>query len=63
MRASERSRPPMCRNFELQLRAAAKRIRQADSSILKGAVVGKYFLGWILGVPVVALVIIFLPFN
>ena len=53
----------MCRNFELQLRAAAKRIRQADSSILKGAVVGKYFLGWILGVPVVALVIIFLLFN
>lgn len=30
---------------------------------LRGCVMGKYFLGWLLGIPVFVLVIIYLVFN
>ncbi len=34
-----------------------------DIELTGASVMGKYFLGWIMGVPVVVLVIIYLIFN
>ena len=37
--------------------------REDDINLKGVSIAGKYFLGWILGVPVVVLVIIYLIFN
>lgn len=37
--------------------------RPDDIDLLRGSIMGKYVLGWILGVPVIVLVIIYLIFN
>jgi hypothetical protein len=44
------------------LRALAM-ARQDDIELSRGSIMGKYFLGWILGVPVIVLVIIYLISN
>jgi hypothetical protein len=37
--------------------------REVDINLKGASLMGKYFLGWILGVPVFVLVIIYLIFN
>lgn len=50
------------RPIPLQARAASN--EQSHSTIIhEEATMGKYFLGWLLGVPVVVLVIVYLIFH
>ena len=66
MRASVRNRTRTTSTFELQLRAAANPSRWYPENQLnfkRAWIMAKYFLGWILGVPVIVLVIIYVLFN
>jgi hypothetical protein len=44
-------------------RGADSRIQHGPNNPSKEIQMGKYFLGWLLGVPVIVLVIIYLVFN
>ena len=53
-----------CGGRALNTLAAALATGPQDDMNLTGAtLMGKYFLGWIMGVPVIVLVIIYLIFN
>lgn len=39
------------------------RFRQDQIKVTGASIMGKYFLGWILGVPVIVLVIVYFIFN